>query len=213
MPTYQETIAAIKATAASIQVERIGEDGRIGSAMSEKPFLEELKRRLPTTYQVDISPPRAACDVMINGIRINAKLTDCKTADNAANKPSLFWSITGEQYPYSSNWNQFLEKLMAAKAAGKIKAERDPMTEYHYLAKNKTTGEVLLKSVFDIHTYVSNPSNDLQINWGNEFAHADYVAPDYKKKVAELLGAIQHSVREMISRTQSFANAKFDELL
>jgi hypothetical protein len=213
MPTYQETIAAIKAAAASIQVERIGEDGRIGSAMSEKPFLEELKRRLPPTYQVDLPRARAPQDVIINGIRINAKLTDCKTSDNAANKPSLFWSITGEQYPYASNWNHFLEKMVAAKAAGKIKAERDPMTEYHYLAKNKTTGEVLLKSVFDIHTYVSNPSNDLQINWGNEFAHADYVAPDYKKKVAELLGAIQRSVREMISRTQSFANAKFDELL
>ena len=213
MPTYQETIAAIVTTARSIAVQRIGEDGRIGSAMSERPFLEELKRLLPPTYDVQISPPRAACDVMINGIRINAKLTDCKTSDNAANKPSLFWSITGEQYPYSSNWNQFLEKLMAAKAAGKIKAERDPMTEYHYLAKNKTTGEVLLKSVFDIHTYVSNPSNDLQINWGNEFAHADYVAPAYKRKVVELLGAIQRSVREMIERTQSFANAKFDELL
>jgi hypothetical protein len=213
MSIRQKTLDAIKAAALSIAVQRIGEDGRIGSAMSEGPFLEELKRLLPADFVTVISPPRAPRDLIVNGMRFNLKLTDCHTADNAASKPSLFWSITGQEYPYSSNWNDFLQKFQEAAAAGHVKKEREPMTEYHYLVKNKKTGEVLVKSVFDIHTYVSNASNDLQINWANEFAHPDYVAPDYMAKVQELLGAIQRSVREMIQRTEKFATADFGAIL
>jgi hypothetical protein len=73
--------------------------------------------------------------------------------------------------------------------------------------KNKLTGDVLLKAMFDIHTYVSNPSNDLQINWKNEFHHIDYQGD--LKKIDELLSCIQTSVKAMIERTSRFANADF----
>lgn len=193
------------------------EDGRIDSAMKETPFLNELKKRLldsKPTWEVIISPPRASCDIMVNSIRINLKLTDCKSADNSVNKPSIYYSITGlTTYPYSSNWNEFLEKLNEAKSQNNIKKVRDRSTEYHYLVKNKINGDTLLKPIFDIHTFVSNPSNDLQINWKNEFINKDYVATDYINKVHSLLLCIQKSVKDMIEKTRKFAETDFKDIL
>lgn len=213
---YDATIVEIKTVAIAISVKKADGDGRIDSAMKEVPFLEEMKRRLlekHPDWEIIISPPRAACDIMVNSIRINLKLTDCKSSDNSVNKPSIYYSITGlTTYPYSSNWNTFLDKLMEAKS--QIKTSRYKPTEYHYLVKNKLTGDVLFKPIFDIHTYVPNASNDLQINWKNEFTNADYRAEDanYTKKVNELLSCIQTSVKEMIERTKRFAEADFSAL-
>ena len=72
-----------------------------------------------------------------------------------------------------------------------------------------------MKPIFDIHTYVSNASNDLQINWKNEFAYSEYHTEeaDYLKKVQSLLVCIQKSVKEMIERTKRFAEADVGSLL
>ena len=228
---YDYTIQEIKRAAMNAGLSKSdNSDGRIESAMKETPFLNELKQILITNHPdwvVVISPPRAACDIMVNSIRINLKLTDCKSSDNSMNKPSIFYSITGlTTYPYSSNWNDFIEKIRCARDAKQIKHRRDKTTEYHYLVKNKITGDVLLKSIFDIHTYVSNPSNDLQINWKNEFLHADYtidtgggggahgdIDEQYMKKVEELLLCIQKSVKEMIERSRLFAEADISAIL
>jgi hypothetical protein len=153
---------------------------------------------------------------MVNSIRINLKLTDCKSSDNSVNKPSIYYSITGlTTYPYSSNWNDFLDRLTEAKTKNQIKKQRYKPTEYHYLVKNKLTGDVLLKPIFDIHTYVSNASNDLQINWKNEFSHCEYNTEEanYLEKVQSLLICIQKSVKEMIERTKRFAEADVSSLL
>ena len=216
---YNTTITEIEIVAKSIGVKKADCDGRIDSAMKETPFLNEMKRILlekHPDWEVVISPPRASCDIMVNSIRINLKLTDCKSSDNSVNKPSIYYSITGlTTYPYSSNWNEFLDRLCDAKTTNQIKKQRYKPTEYHYLVKNKLTGDVLLKPIFDIHTYVSNASNDLQINWKNEFAHSEYHTEDadYLKKVQSLLVCIQKSVKEMIERTKRFAEADMSSLL
>jgi hypothetical protein len=210
---YDETISEILRVSKDIHIKRETGDGRIQSAIKEPVFLNELKTKLleeHSSWNVIISPPRASCDIMINDIRINLKLTDCKSSDNSVNKPSIYYSITGiKTYPYSSTWNDFIEKLEDAKKNDNIKKKRHKSTEYHYLVKNKINDNVLLKPIFDIHTYISNPSNDLQINWKNEFAHIDYTTPDdtYLKKVEELLCCIQESVKSMIERTRKFAEA------
>ena len=213
---YEMTVGEIASIAKSITLAKNLQsdgDGRIDSAMKETPFLKEMKRIILERHPewvVVISPPRASYDIMVNGIKINAKLTDCKSADNSVSKPSIYYSITAiATYPNSSNWNGFLERLGRAKTANQIKKQRHKPTEYHYLVKNKITGDVLFKPIFDIHTYVSNPSNDLQIGWKNEFAHADYHTEDanYLEKVMELLGCIQKSVKEMRERTKQFAKA------
>jgi hypothetical protein len=216
---YNATIAEVITIARSLEVRKMKVDGRIDSAIKEGPFLEELKAHLLAKYpdwEILISPPRAFCDIKINSIPINLKMTDCKTADNSVNKSAIFFSITGNtNYPYSSNWNDFLRHLQDAKDRGEIKMTRHKPTEYHYLVKNKITGDVLLKPIFDIKSYISNPSNDLQIHWKNEFASACYSTDDteYLKKVQELLCCLQKSVREMIARTRNFAEADFTELV
>jgi hypothetical protein len=216
---YNNTITEIESVAKSICVKKGDCDGRIDSAMKETPFLNEMKRILldkHPDWEVVISPPRASCDIMVNSIRINLKLTDCKSSDNSVNKASIYYSITGlTTYPYSSNWNEFLDRLTEAKSKNQIKKERYKPTEYHYLVKNKLTGDVLLKPIFDIHNYVSNASNDLQINWKNEFTHSEYHTQDtdYLKKVQSLLACIQKSVKEMIERTKRFADADVGSLL
>ena len=215
---YITTITEIESVAKLIEVKKTDCDGRIDSAIKETPFLNEMKRLLlekHPEWEIIISPPRAACDIMINSIRINLKLTDCKSSDNSVNKPSIYYSITGvTTYPYSSNWNEFLDRLTDAKKTNHIKKTRDKPTEYHYLVKNKLTGDVLLKPIFDIHTYVSNASNDLQINWKNEFASSEYHTEDkdYENKVKSLVKCIQRSVKEMIERTKRFAEADIDLL-
>ena len=215
---YDTMMTEIQSAAKSIDVKKTDGDGRIDSAMKETPFLLELKKLLlekNPDWEIIISPPRAACDIMINSIRINLKLTDCKSADNSVNKPSIYYSITGlTTYPYSSNWNEFLDKLIEAKNTNHIKKIRNRPSEYHYLVKNKLTGDVLMKPIFDIHTYVSNPSNDLQINWRHEFASAEYYTKDedYENKVKTLVKCIQKSVQEMIERTRRFAEADLDTM-
>jgi len=218
---YEQTISDIIFVAKSIDIKNTNRegDGRIDSAMKETPFLNEIKRQLLETHpdwDIVISPPRASCDIMINSIRINLKLTDCKSSDNSVNKPSIYYSITGlTTYPYSSNWNEFLERLQEAKQNNTIKKIRHKPSEYHYLVKNKLTGDVLLKPIFDIHEYVSNASNDLQINWKKEFINIDYFTEEenYLKKVRSLLQCIQKSVKEMIERTYKFAEADIGLLL
>lgn len=216
---YNYMIEEIKTVATNIHIKKTDCDGRMDSALKEKPFLEELKIKLLEKYpnwEIIISPPRASCDIMINHIKINLKLTDCKSSDNSVNKPFIFYSITGlTTYPYSSNWNEFLYRLTQAKINHQIKKERNKLTEYHYLVKNKLNGNVLLKPIFDIHTYVDNASNDLQINWKHEFIHLEYYTEDseYLQKVESLLTCIQKSVREMIKRTQYFADADIHALL
>lgn len=216
---YTNIIRQIVSVAKSIDIRRADCDGRIDSAIKETPFLNELKTKLLETnpeWEVLITPPRASCDIMVNSIRINLKLTDCKSSDNSVNKPSIYYSITGlTTYPYSSNWNDFLDKLLDAKSKNQIKKIRHKPTEYHYLVKNKITGDVILKPIFDIHTYVSNASNDLQINWKNEFENCEYYTEDsdYVQKVESLLVCIQKSVKQMIERTKRFSEADVRSLL
>ena len=108
------------------------------------------------------------------------------------------------------NYNQFFKVI---KECSK-KVERNPMTEFHYLVVNKKTGKVLLKSIFDIHTFKTNPSNNLQVNWSNEFNHIEFVTPELhlKKKIQEILKAIQKSVKEAIAGMKEFADANIEEL-
>ena len=218
MDEYNTIMFETKKAAEIIDVIKTGCDGRIDSAIKETPFLNELKQNLLEKYpdwEIIISPPRASCDIMVNSIKINLKLTDCKSSDNSVNKPAIYQSITGnDNYPYSSNWNKFLDKLAEAKTTNHIKKIRHKPSEYHYLVKDKITGAVLLKPIFDIHTYISNASNDLQINWKNEFIFLDYYTEDaeYMNKVKSLVKCIQQSVKEMIERTIRFAEADMDEL-
>ena len=198
----KEALQEISATILSILTRKKEEDGRSQSANLEAQTLQLLKSHLLQMYplwSIELSKARAFYDLKINGIYINLKLTAGKTADNSSSKKGIYYSITGQEssYPASSNWNTFFKMLQQAKAQGRFKQVRNKTSEYHYLVIHKTTGAVLFKPIFDIHTYKSNPSNDLQIHWNNEFNHADHTTSDemYLAKVKSLLDTIQRSCR------------------
>ena len=213
--TYNQIITAIREMCGKIALTFVKEgDGRITSAVKEKEYLTLLDKNLKETHpslKFEMQPAdRWWWDFRVNTIPFNLKLTTGGT-DNAFNKVAILYSITGkEETKRNMNFNQFFTIL---KETAK-KSKRDKMTEYHYLVVNKDNGATLLKPILDIHTFKSNPCNDLQINWANEFKHMDSVTPDadFRLKELQLLKTVQTSIKQAIASMSAFANAGLEEM-
>jgi hypothetical protein len=211
--SYIEIIQAIQNESVKIYIDYPTEgDGRITSSIKEHEYLSLLEKRLKETHpqlEFETQPrERFWWDFRVNKIPFNLKLTTGGT-DNAFNKVAIIYSISGIEIKNKNmNYNKFFKILKEYPK----KDTRDRMTEYHYLVINKTNGKVLLKSIFDIHSYKSNPSNDLQIDWSNEFKYIDFVIPDanVKEKIQQLIKTIQISVRKAIEGMIEFSNADID---
>ena len=209
--TYEEIVKACSAIHMQFEV---GEDGRIESAVKETEYLDKLNEILHASNpDFWIVRPRARhwFDIKINEIPINLKLTTGGT-DNACNKKAIAYSISGDDdLPSNTNFDRWFAHLKTMPK----KVNRDRSSEYHYLVLNKITGKLLFKSIFDIHSYKSNPCNDMQISWAQEFLNADYKVvsnEDYKAKVRELLKTVQRSVKQRIASMNEFAAADIDAI-
>lgn len=178
-------------------------DGRIVSAVKESEYLEKLGYALPSTFQFKISKPRDWYDFQCGGVPFNLKLTNCaKTCDNAFNKAAVIYSVTGRIPRYKNMcFNKFWSQIKEAPW------DDIPGREYHYLVVNKLTGDVLIKSIFDVQNYMPNPCNIMQINWSKEFEARDYKAENITEKKKELLRCIQKSIQASINSQQEFAQA------
>ena len=213
--SYTETIQAIQLECGKINLVYSSEgDGRITSAVKEKEYLDALEKGLKQDYpSFTILRPKERFwyDIRINTLPINLKITSGGT-DNAFNKVAVLYTLSGmEVEKRNMNYNQFLKTIKECPK----KASRDRMTEYHYLVVNKDDGKVLLKSILDIHTYKTNPCNDMQINWKNEFHHLDFAIQDerFKDKVKELLKTVQSSIRQLMASMKEFSDADMDTLM
>jgi hypothetical protein len=207
--TYSQTFDAIKTAAENTNIEfsaEDGEDGRLDSAVKETPYIKKLIEALPKDFICDVPKVRYWYDICINGIPINLKLTTGK-ADNAFNKKAVETALTCGNLATTQNssFNEFYAALKKCAKNG-----RNLATEYHYLVINKTTAKILFKSILDIHTYKTNPSNIMQINWKSEFDNIAYKCPDYRAKIRELLKTIQTSLREWEERSRDFRLADID---
>lgn len=216
--SYSEIIKALREISSKIVLtySTIGAtDGRLMSAMKENEYLSILEKNLKESYPSLIFEKQPVdrwwWDFRVNSIPFNLKLTVGGT-DNAFNKVAILYSISGQECSKKNmNFNQFLATLKTFP----IKSQRDPLTEYHYLVVNKNDGKILIKSILDIHSFKSNPCNDLQINWNNEFKYLDHKTPDhkFKEKIQELLITVQTSVKQSIQSMNEFANANVESLL
>jgi hypothetical protein len=212
---YKKTYDEIVKACAAIQIGfEVSEDGRIESAVKETEYLDKLNDLLiASNPDFWIVRPKARhwYDIKINEIPINLKLTTGGT-DNAFNKKAIAYSMSGDDdVPSNTNFDKWFAHLKAMPK----KEVRDRASEYHYLVLNKNTGQLLFKSIFDIHSYKSNPCNDMQISWAQEFLNADYKVvsnEDYKAKVRELLKTVQRSVKQLIASMNDFASADIDAL-
>lgn len=212
--SYNETIELIKTACKKINITfSKSEDGRIDSAIKEKDYLDKLTTTiydLNKSIKVEIPNARYWYDIKINDIVINLKLTKNGT-DNAFNKQAIIYTITGEissktvmDFKY---WFEYICK-------NGIKENRNRMSEYHYLVVNKETGDILIKSIIDIHTYKSNPSNILQINWKNEFDNIEYKVKEekFKEKVIELMKTIQKSLKQYYNTIKDVVDANMETI-
>jgi len=212
---YNETIDAIRQACNTINLcytDTNCDDGRITSAVKEKEYLDaldiELKKKDPSII-IERPKERWWYDVRINNIPINLKLTTGCT-DNAFNKVAIIYTLTGTE---TSKKNMNYDVWYSAIKSAPRKQVRDHATEYHYLVVNKNDGQILLKSILDIHTYKTNPCNILQINWTSEFKNREFAILDqnFREKEGELLKAIQKSIIQSIRSMTLFANANLDD--
>jgi hypothetical protein len=207
-----QTLEAIRQAARSISMEfPRGGDGRLTSAIHEGPYLARLREAMGPQFHFEIAPPRHWYDFKVDGIPINLKITEGGT-DNAFNKTALIFTYCG-QCPQrtTGNMNQLLGRLRDCRAL----TDRDPITEYHYLVIHKRTGNFILKSLLDIHTYIPNcaADNKMQINWDNEFSNQNYQAPDRREKMKSLLRVVQEACRKQIDNMRQFTEFNIDSLM
>jgi len=207
---YERTIKAIVYESEKINITYSSEgDGRITSAVKETEYLDKLNKGLRENHPSILFeyPPshRWWWDCKIDGIPINLKLTTGGT-DNVFNKVAIIYSISGKEPAVKSmNFNTFFQKIKACVR----KNERNLITEYHYLVVNKNTGKILLKSIFDVINFKTNPCNILQINWCSEFLvrEEDSGIVRFEEKYKNLLKIIQKSVIQDIKGKSEFAEA------
>lgn len=215
--SYSDVIKALNEACTSVNISysdtNNSNDGRIISAIKESEYIQKLKLYLNQSYPTlsfEYQPSdRFWYDFKIHSIPFNLKLTT-GGSDNAFNKVAILFSISGSEIQKKNmNFNEFYSLL---KKYSK-KSIRNQFTEYHYLAVNKNSGKFIIKSLFDIHSYKSNPCNILQINWNTEFLHSNSITPDILvcQKINTLLKTIQYSIKQSISSMQEFANANFDQ--
>lgn len=214
MSAYSETVQAIKSECAKINISFSKEgDGRLTSAIKETEYLALLKQHINDNFPhftIEIPKERFWYDIKINQIPINLKITVGGT-DNAFNKVAIIYTISGQDTAKKNmNYNQWFKYIQDAPK----KTTRNKSTEYHYLVVHKDTGQILLKSILDIHTYKTNPCNILQINWNNEFKYIDSCIQDshFKLKIKKLLQTVQNSLNQFISSMNEFCETNIDEL-
>ena len=206
-----ETLEAIRAAAKTIILDYPhDEDGRLISALKEKEYLTSLQKALGNQFNFQIPKKREWYDFKIDGIHINLKITDGGN-DNAFNKSALLFTWSGEVPSKApGNMNRMLEMIKDLRPLDR----RDPLTEYHYLVVHKKTGEILLKSLVDIHSYRDNcAGNVMQINWNSEFTHKDSIFSDRRGKILELLRVVQTACRKQMENMARFASYDIDSLM
>ena len=210
----EKTIYEISKTVLNAFQFSISRYGRIDSANDEGRFIHNFASIMGQIgYPVIKAKARHWYDLKICDIPVNLKLTSCKCADNAFNKKSIAYTLIGDietvEKLRETNYDEWFSKIK--KYFENMPSQRNPVKyEYYYLVINKTTKEVLFKSILDIHTYKKNSSgNVLQIDWKNEFQNKSYTSTDGRGKMRELLNNVQQAIIEEVQKSKSFREYKF----
>ena len=186
-------------------------DGRINSSMNETWYLKKITSYLhqyEPQLNVHCSMSREWYDISVDGIPINLKLTMGGT-DNAFNKTSIDYTISGKIPERKKiSYNEWMSRLR--NEFGHMTNVRDFHGEYHFLAIDKIDGKHCFKSMIDIQSYRSNPSNILQICWKSEFDGDDKKSirhlklVDKREKLLDILSLVQQSLRQDYDSKRDF---------
>lgn len=210
-----ETLEAIRNAAQTIWPGFEFTSGRSGSTVDEIPYLTKLKETLGEQFEFEIAPDGHWYDFKVNGIHINLKLGRWKPgqADNAFSDRSIVFTWCGDPIRPTNGAN--MNQMWCDLASKKPLTERDPHSEYYYLAVNKLENQHVLKSILDINKYIPNPSqgNVMQICWKREFDNISYVCSDRRLKMLELIKTIQLAHKRKMVGFDKFITYDIDSLM
>lgn len=193
-------------------------DGRVTSTMNETWYLERIKfylHQYEPKLSVHFSMSREWYDLSVDGIPINLKLT-CGGTDNAFNKASIEYTISGKIPEIKkTTYNDWFYRLK--NEFSNMNDQRDFHKEYHYLAIDKMNGKHCFKSIIDINSFRSNPSNILQIYWKSEFELNDdkksirhLKLKDKREKLFDILKVVQSSLKQDYESKRDFIDFSID---
>jgi hypothetical protein len=188
-------------------------DGRVESGRLEDAVIAHLSAKLQM-LKVEKCAIRSAADLTINSIPINVKITTGMSCDNAMSKEGLCWSLGCDPKKFPKAVGSMPCELFRSK----WREKRNLMEEYHYLViykKNDTSlhqSSWMLVPMLDVESWVSNPSNYLQISWKKEFAATEHASRDWvpsenidvKQAGAKIFWFIQDSIRKRDSDFEAF---------
>lgn len=172
------------------------DDGRIVSIEKEKDVIEKIQQR----FDCITPPPRHWYDI---ALKMNDEIIYCNikiskgSTDNAMQKKAIVHSFTNMHHKNikaNMNFNEMLRTINEHQIE-----TRNYNREYYYVYIDKKDKTIIIRSIFDITHFQSNPCNYLQINWNKEkdVDDMEYIddITEIKKKI---LGTIAKSLKTFI---------------
>jgi hypothetical protein len=150
----------------------INGEGRVSSLVDEENVIEWLLNHPKWKNYVSVTNLRGAGDIVVKDYDenhpphlINIKSTNL-TTDNATSIVGFAYGLTNlslNELPTRMNEKKLIELIKTRPNELKTK-------DYYYLVfDKKNMSNVSLRPLKDVEYWKPNPSNRLQIDWGNEF--------------------------------------------
>lgn len=185
------------------------DDGRIVSIEKEKDVIDKISSK----FDCIIPPPRHWFDI---GLKMNDQVIYCNikiskgSTDNAFQKKAIIHSFTdihNDNIKTNMNFDEMLRLINEHEIC-----ERNYNREYYYIYIDKKDKTIIIRSLFDIINFQSNPLNYLQINWSKEKKCKDIEFVEdvqiIKKKV---LGTIAESLKKFLENNSKFVEYFYNQ--
>ncbi len=160
-----------------IQMTRMGEDGRVDSAVNESEIIRHLERHLSQIgiEQKQFIKPHArewydfALEISDNTgstsfYPVNIKVTDTTHADNLNCKLGIYYALTGmlPDFPNETKWKVYFDKL-------KQYIGKDTSKDYYFLIVNKNkSNDVFCNTLKGLGSLQPNGNNlPFQCKWNS----------------------------------------------
>lgn len=172
-------------------------DGRTTSIIDEQHIIEILKQ---SKFQQYIQEPNArqpgdilVHDPVLGMVHVvNIKSTTCKAPDNATSKLGFLYAFT------DISLNELPSSILDKKFAQLMESRKKdiPGKDYWYLVFDKNDmSRVLLRGSKQIVKWKYNPSNLLQIHWGDEWK-----VPEAGHTFDEAFDAVYGGIKKCIKK-------------
>lgn len=179
-------------------------DGRQASAIQEKQVIETVERYIHNDIIIPESSRNwfdfAVYDTLSGScIPVNIKITERKSRSNIHSSKGMvytFSTLHHTKIPNRMSFNTMVELIDDNK-----QMKRDMTHEYYYLFVDKSTNDVLIKSLCDLQCLHPNGSNWLQASMQKEMKYKDVYTPDIDESYTRVRRALSKSLVKRIQKS------------